>query len=129
MNLRPTDYESVALPLSYTGSVEKLAFSPSRRCGITMAGSDSARGGRQPLDPELRSRLLQEARTPWRGLRRGLWLAFTASGAVGLATMALRASSGEVVGLNDLGIQVGAVVLFGGLLWFDRNRSVDADNG
>ncbi|NBW63927.1 MAG: hypothetical protein EBR33_12610 [Synechococcaceae bacterium WB4_1_0192] len=26
-----------------------------------MAGSDSARGGRQPLDPELRSRLLQEA--------------------------------------------------------------------
>ena len=94
-----------------------------------MAGSDPARSGRPGLDPALRSRLLQEARTPWRGLRRGLWLAFTASGAIGLATMALRASAGEVVTLSDLGIQLGAVVLFGGLLWFDRNRSVDDDNG
>ncbi|MBM5794322.1 MAG: DUF3493 domain-containing protein, partial [Cyanobacteria bacterium K_DeepCast_0m_m1_088] len=31
------------------------------------------------MDPALRARLLQEAKTPWRGLRRGLWLAFTAS--------------------------------------------------
>ena len=129
MNLRPTDYESVALPLSYTGSVEKLAFSPTCNRGRAMAGSDPARSGRESLDPALRARLLQEARTPWRGLRRGLWLAFTASGAIGLATMALRASAGELVALSDLGIQVGAVVLFGGLLWFDRNRSVDDDNG
>ena len=94
-----------------------------------MAGSDPARSGRESLDPAMRARLLQEARTPWRGLRRGLWLAFTASGAIGLATMALRASAGEIVALSDLGIQVGALVLFGGLLWFDRNRSVDDDNG
>jgi hypothetical protein len=47
---------------------------------------------RPPLDPDLRARLLQEARTPWRGLRRGLWLAFTASAAVGLATMAMRSA-------------------------------------
>jgi len=82
---------------------------------------------REPLDPALKARLLQEARTPWRGLRRGLWLAFTASGAVGLATMALRASAGEIVALSDLGIQVGALLLFGCLLWFDRNRSVEDD--
>ena len=80
---------------------------------------------REPLDPAMRARLLQEARTPWRGLRRGLWLAFTASAAVGLATMAMRASVGESVAGSDLGIQVGALLLFGGLLWFDRNSSVE----
>ena len=46
---------------------------------------------RDTLDPALRARLLQEARTPWRGLRRGLWLAFTASAGVGLAAIAREA--------------------------------------
>ncbi|MBM5808074.1 MAG: DUF3493 domain-containing protein, partial [Cyanobacteria bacterium M_surface_10_m2_179] len=69
---------------------------------------------REPLDPALRARLMQEAKTPWRGLRRGLWLAFTASAAVGLATMSMRAAAGNEVALSDLGIQVGALVLFGG---------------
>jgi hypothetical protein len=80
---------------------------------------------REPLDPALRARLMQEAKTPWRGLRRGLWLAFTASAAVGLATMSMRAAAGNEVALSDLGIQVGALVLFGGLLWRDRNPSID----
>lgn len=80
---------------------------------------------REPLDPALKARLLQEAKTPWRGLRRGLWLAFTASAAVGLATMAMRASVGDAVAISDLGIQIGALVLFGGLLWRDRNPSID----
>ena len=76
------------------------------------------------LDPELKARLLQEARTPWRGLRRGLWFAFTASAGLGLATMAMRASAGDAVPGSDLLIQVGALALFGTLLWRDRN-SVD----
>jgi len=75
------------------------------------------------LDPELRARLLQEARTPWRGLRRGLWFALVASAGLGLATMAMRFSSGELVPSSDWLIQVGALVVFGSLLWFDRNRS------
>ena len=79
--------------------------------------------GRPPIDPELRARLLQEARTPWRGLRRALWVALAASGAVGLATMAMRSAAGDGVASVDLLIQIGAVVIFGGLLWFDRNRS------
>ena len=80
---------------------------------------------RPPLDPDLRARLLQEARTPWRGLRRGLWLAFTASAAVGLATMAMRSAGGEVIQSSDLLIQVSALALFGLLLWRDRSPSVD----
>jgi hypothetical protein len=74
------------------------------------------------IDPALRARLMQEVRTPWRGLRRGLWLALAASGAVGLATMAMRAASGAEVGSTDLLIQLGALGLFGSLLWLDRNR-------
>jgi hypothetical protein len=65
---------------------------------------------------------MEEARTPWRGLRRALWFAFTASGAVGLMTMAMRAASGSGVEINDLLIQVAALSIAGSLLWFDRNR-------
>lgn len=74
------------------------------------------------LDPELRQRLLQEVQAPWRGLRRALWFALSASAAVGLATMALRASAGGEVVATDLLIQLGALGLCGGLLWFDRQR-------
>jgi hypothetical protein len=77
------------------------------------------------LDPALRQRLLQEVRTPWRGLRRALWLALTASGAIGLATMAMRAAAGGELASGDLLIQVAALVGFGSLLWFDRNRLPD----
>ena len=81
---------------------------------------------REPLDPELKARLLQEARTPCRGLRRALWLAFTASAGLGLATMTMRASAGSEVAGSDLLIQIGALGIFGSLLWFDRNRDESA---
>ncbi len=81
-------------------------------------GSDPKRS----LDPELRRRLLVEAKTPWRGLRRALWFALVASAGLGLATMGLRLSSGGEVTSGDLLIQIAAFGLFGGLLWFDRNR-------
>ncbi|MFM7641264.1 MAG: DUF3493 domain-containing protein [Cyanobium sp.] len=80
---------------------------------------------RSKLDPELRKRLLEEARTPWRGLRRALWFALVASAAVGLATMTMRGAAGEVVPSSDWLIQLAALFLFGGLLWFDRQRPVD----
>jgi hypothetical protein len=74
------------------------------------------------LDPELRERLLAEARTPWRGLRRALWFALFASAGVGLATMAMRGAAGEVVPSSDWLIQFIALLVCGGLLWFDRQR-------
>ena len=77
------------------------------------------------LDPELRERLIREAQTPWRGLRRALWLALFASAGLGLFAMMFRASAGAGVDLSDFGIQGGALVLFAALLWFDRTRSKD----
>ncbi|MEI6031837.1 MAG: photosystem II assembly family protein [Synechococcaceae cyanobacterium ELA739] len=85
-------------------------------------GSGSDPGAPRPLDPELRRRLLLEARTPWRSLRRGLWFALVASAGLGLATMAMRASAGGELASTDLLIQVSALAIFGSLFWFDRNR-------
>ena len=76
----------------------------------------------EPLDPALRAKLMQEARTPWRGLRRALWVALAASAAIGLATMAMRASAGGELAGSDLLIQVIALAVFGGLLLVDRHR-------
>ncbi|WP_115125651.1 DUF3493 domain-containing protein [Synechococcus sp. GEYO] len=70
----------------------------------------------------MRERLLRESRTPWRGLRRLLWIALFASGGLGLFVMSFSISAGTRDVGTDLAIQVGAVVLFGGLLWFDRDR-------
>ena len=79
---------------------------------------------RSDLDPDLRRRLLLEARTPWRGLRRALWFALLASAGLGLATMALRLSAGSEVASSDLLIQCLAVLVCAGLLWWDRNRAL-----
>ncbi|MFN9646061.1 MAG: DUF3493 domain-containing protein [Cyanobacteriota bacterium] len=79
-------------------------------------------GGPPPLDPQLRQRLLAEARAPWRGLRRGLWLALFASAGVGLAAMAMRGVSGDAVPSSDWLIQLTALGVCSGLLWLDRER-------
>ncbi len=96
----------------------KLAFSGQLR-GVSPLPSPNTPSS---LDPELRQRLLEEARTPWRGLRRALWLAFTASAGLGLMTMAMRSASGSGLETSDLLIQVVALAIFGSLLWFDRAR-------
>ncbi|MCP9927951.1 photosystem II assembly family protein [Cyanobium sp. CH-040] len=92
------------------------------------SGSKAAPRSSSDLDPALRARLLQEARTPWRGLRRGLWLALAASAALGLAVMTMRLAAGEGVASGDLLIQLTALLLFGGLLWFDRRGSRRGDD-
>ncbi|WP_071813692.1 DUF3493 domain-containing protein [Synechococcus sp. CC9311] len=82
----------------------------------------SDRDSQRQLDPALKDRLLQEARTPWRTLRRLLWLALFASGGLGLFVMTFRVTAGDTVVVSDLVIQISAVALFGSLLWFDRTR-------
>ena len=73
----------------------------------------------------MRERLLRESRTPWRGLRRLLWVALFASGGLGLFVMSFSISAGNSSVGTDLAIQIGAVLLFGGLLWLDRDRGSD----
>ena len=74
------------------------------------------------LDPALKKRLLKESKNPFLGLRRLIWVAFSGSALIGLFIMALRNFSGETVPIGDLGIQLGAVILFGSLLLLDRKK-------
>ena len=74
------------------------------------------------IDPELKKKLLKETQTPFKGLRRILWIAFTGSAYLGLLIMLSKISSGGQFQLNNLLIQVGACILFPFLLFFDRNK-------
>ncbi len=72
------------------------------------------------LDPKIRKKLLQESRTPFRGLRRVLWVALSASAGMGLVIMGMRSISGETVLINDIVIQLVAFFAFSSFLVLDR---------
>ena len=74
------------------------------------------------IDPELKKKLLKETQTPFKGLRRILWIAFSGSALLGLLIMLSKISSGSEFNPNNLLIQLGACILFPTLLFFDRNK-------
>ena len=74
------------------------------------------------IDPELKKRLLKETQTPFKGLRRILWIAFSGSAFLGLLIMLTKIASGSELQQNNLLIQLGACLLFPTLLFFDRNK-------
>ncbi len=74
------------------------------------------------LDPKLREKLLKESRQPFKGVRRVIWIALSASAGIGLLIMGIRFSTGETVQMNDFIIQVLAFLLFGTLFYFDRSN-------
>ena len=80
--------------------------------------------GDSKLNPELKEKLLKESKNPWLGLRRTLWLLFLASSSLGILIMGTKFISGEKVPLSDLIVQFSAILIFGGLVWFDRNKDV-----
>jgi len=75
------------------------------------------------LNPELRARLLQESKSPFRGLRRALWIALFGSSLIGLFVMVLRTISGGFVSFSDAGIQLSAILIFGSFLFFDKEST------
>jgi len=74
------------------------------------------------IDPELKKKLLKETQTPFKGLRRILWIAFSGSAFLGLLIMLSKIASGGELNQNNLLIQLLACVLFPTLLFFDRNK-------
>ena len=74
------------------------------------------------IDPELKKRLLKETQTPYKGLRRILWIAFSGSAFMGLLIMLSKIASGSELQQNNLLIQLAACLLFPTLLFFDRNK-------
>ena len=74
------------------------------------------------IDPELKKRLLKETQTPFKGLRKIVWIAFSGSAFLGLLIMLSKIASGSELQQNNLLIQLGACVLFPTLLFLDRNK-------
>ena len=74
------------------------------------------------IDPELKKKLLKETQTPFKGLRRILWIAFSGSAFLGLLIMISKIASRGELNQNNLLIQLLACVLFPTLLFFDRNK-------
>ena len=114
LNHRPTGYESVALPLSYTGIRIKLSS-----FDLFLNNPNKPKSN---LDPNLRARLLKETKNPYRGLRRAVWIALFGSAALGFFIMVTNVIAGDNVSLNDLAIQTSALLILGFLLYKDRTR-------
>ena len=74
------------------------------------------------IDPELKKKLLKETQTPFKGLRRILWIAFSGSAFLGLLIMLAKITSGGELPQNNLFIQLAACILFPTLLFFDKNK-------
>ena len=74
------------------------------------------------IDPKLREKLLKETQTPFKGLRKILWIAFSGSAVLGLLIMLSRIASGTELQQNSLLIQISACVIFPTLLFLDRNK-------
>ena len=74
------------------------------------------------IDPELKKKLLQETQTPFKGLRKILWIAFSGSAFLGLLVMLSKIASGSDLQVNNLFIQLVACILFPSLLFLDRNK-------
>ena len=74
------------------------------------------------IDPELKKKLLKETQTPYKGLRRILWIAFSGSAFLGLLIMISKIINGSELQQNNLLIQLSACLLFPTLLFFDRNK-------
>ena len=75
------------------------------------------------IDPELKKKLLRETQSPFKGLRRILWIAFSGSAFLGLFIMISKIASGTELQQNNLLIQLGACILFPTLLFLDRNKT------
>ena len=74
------------------------------------------------IDPELKKKLLKESQTPFKGLRRTLWIAFTGSAILGLLIMISNLIGGAEFNQKNLLIQLGACILFPSLLMLERNK-------
>lgn len=80
---------------------------------------------RAPMDSELYARLQAEAKAPYRSLRRFIYIAFGASGALGALIFISQLISGQSTQatLGNLAVQVGVIALMVYLFRIDRVKN------
>lgn len=84
----------------------------------------SLQNRRANMDPELYARLQSEAKAPYRGLRRFIYVAFTASGVIGGVVFLAQIASGDMgtTTLSNFAVQLGVIGLMVFLLRIDRAK-------
>ena len=74
------------------------------------------------IDPELKKKLLKESQTPFKGLRRIIWIACSGSAFLGLFIMLSKIAINNDFQQNNFFIQLGACIIFPLLLFLDRDQ-------
>ena len=74
------------------------------------------------IDPKLKKKLIRESQSPFKSLRRIIWIAFSGSAFLGLLIMLSKIVSGSELQLDNLFIQLGACIVFPTLLFLDKNK-------
>ena len=74
------------------------------------------------IDPKLKKKLLKESQSPFKGLRRILWITLSGSAFFGLLIMLSKVASGGELQQDNILIQIGACIIFPTLLFYDRNK-------
>ena len=74
------------------------------------------------IDPKLKKKLLKESQSPFKGLRKILWIAFSGSAFLGLFIMLSKIASGNELQPTNLLVQLGACIVFPSLLFFGRDK-------
>ena len=74
------------------------------------------------IDPELKKKLLRESQTPFKGLRRTLWIAFSGSAFLGLVIMLSKIAGGSELQQTNILIQIGACIVFPVLFFLDSDK-------
>lgn len=79
---------------------------------------------RHNLTPEQYQRLAAEAKAPYRGLRKFIYVAFGASGFIGAVVFLAQVASGHNLetALPNLALQLGVVALMVGLYYLEGRR-------
>ena len=74
------------------------------------------------IDPKLKQKLLKESQSPFKRLRKILWISFSGSAFLGLFIMLSKISTGSEVQQNNLLIQLCACVLFPFLFFIEKDK-------
>ncbi len=75
------------------------------------------------IDPELKKKLLRETKSPFKGLRRLIWVACSGSAFLGLFIMLSQMLGGNEIQQNNLLIQLGASIIFPTLFFIERDKN------
>jgi hypothetical protein len=124
-NLYPPELHRHCQFYSISQKIERIPNGQSRKLmadSISKKNSNIPPKKRQTLDPELYKRLKSEVKSPYKGLRQFIYLAFGISGLIGALVFFTQLAAGREIAssLPNLALQIGLVAL---TIWLFRQEN------